>query len=75
MTGIRKAKRGVPQIEVTFSVDADGILNVKAKDKDTNVEKDITIQDNRMTPESRFKQAQTEYQANKAEDERIGIRC
>jgi molecular chaperone DnaK len=43
LEGIRPAQRGVPQIEVTFDVDADGILHVSAKDKDTGKEQQITI--------------------------------
>merc|ERR1712159_406649 len=44
LEGIRPAARGVPQIEVTFDIDADGILHVSAKDKDTGKEQKITIQ-------------------------------
>ncbi|HBY93549.1 MAG: molecular chaperone DnaK [Ardenticatenaceae bacterium] len=43
LTGIRRAPRGVPQIEVTFDIDADGILHVTACDRDTNQEQGITI--------------------------------
>ncbi|TRW49379.1 molecular chaperone DnaK [Aliidiomarina halalkaliphila] len=43
LEGIRPAPRGVPQIEVTFDIDADGILHVSAKDKDTGKEQKITI--------------------------------
>ncbi|MDN7123304.1 molecular chaperone DnaK [Pseudidiomarina sp. 1APP75-32.1] len=43
LEGIRPAPRGVPQIEVTFDLDADGILHVSAKDKDTGKEQKITI--------------------------------
>ncbi|PHR66403.1 molecular chaperone DnaK [Pseudidiomarina marina] len=43
LEGIRPASRGVPQIEVTFDIDADGILHVSAKDKDTGKEQKITI--------------------------------
>merc|ERR1712173_196403 len=44
LEGIRPAQRGAPQIEVTFDIDADGILHVSAKDKDTGKEQKITIQ-------------------------------
>jgi molecular chaperone DnaK len=44
LDGIPKADRGVPQIEVTFDIDVDGILSVKAKEKETGVEQSITIQ-------------------------------
>ncbi len=43
LSGIPPAPRGVPQIEVTFDIDANGILNVKAKDKATNKEQSITV--------------------------------
>jgi molecular chaperone DnaK len=43
LEGIRQAPRGMPQIEVTFDIDANGILNVSAKDKDTGKEQTITI--------------------------------
>mgnify|MGYP000009931385 FL=1 len=42
--GIRRAPRGVPQIEVTFAIDANGIVNVSAKDLDTGKRQEITIQ-------------------------------
>lgn len=43
LTGIPPAPRGVPQIEVTFDIDADGIVNVSAKDRATNIDQSITI--------------------------------
>jgi len=43
LEGIRPAPRGIPQVEVTFDIDANGILNVSAKDKDTSKEQKITI--------------------------------
>jgi molecular chaperone DnaK len=45
LTGIPAAPRGVPQIEVTFDIDANGIVNVKAKDKGTGKEQEITIRE------------------------------
>ncbi|EFC38218.1 hypothetical protein NAEGRDRAFT_83309 [Naegleria gruberi] len=48
LTGIPPAPRGVPQIEVTFSVDADGILHVSAKDSKANVENSITITNDKL---------------------------
>jgi molecular chaperone DnaK len=45
LEGIRAAPRGVPQVEVTFDIDANGILNVSARDKDTGKEQKITISD------------------------------
>merc|ERR1712072_268336 len=47
LQGIPPAPRGVPQIEVTFDIDANGILNVSAKDKGTNTENKITIQNDK----------------------------
>ncbi len=44
LDGIKSGKRGEPQVEVTFDIDADGILNVSAKDKDTNKEQKIRIE-------------------------------
>nr|YP_010448117.1 Hsp70-type chaperone [Nitzschia dubiiformis]UTQ75598.1 Hsp70-type chaperone [Nitzschia dubiiformis] len=44
LDGIPEAARGVPQIEVTFDIDVDGILSVKAKEKETGVEQSVTIQ-------------------------------
>ncbi len=45
LEGIRPAPRGVPQVEVTFDIDANGILSVSAKDRDTNAEQKVTIAD------------------------------
>ena len=44
LDGIPEAERGVPQIEVTFDIDVDGLLSVKAKEKETGVEQSVTIQ-------------------------------
>jgi molecular chaperone DnaK len=44
LDGIPSAERGVPQIEVTFDIDVDGILSVKAREKETGVEQSVTIQ-------------------------------
>jgi len=49
LTGIRPAPRGVPQIEVTFSIDANGILEVKATDKDTGNSNDVQINADKQT--------------------------
>lgn len=71
LQGIERAKRGVPQIEVTFDVDHNGILKVSAKDKKTGVAKEIKVEDDRMTPEQ-VKKATDEYEAHKEEDEKHG---
>lgn len=47
LTGIAPAPRGVPQIEVSFEIDANGIMNVEAKDKATNANARITITNNK----------------------------
>ena len=44
LDGIPEAERGVPQIEVTFDIDVDGLLSVKAKEKETGIEQSVTIQ-------------------------------
>jgi molecular chaperone DnaK len=44
LDGIPAADRGIPQIEVTFDIDVDGLLSVKAKEKETGVEQSVTIQ-------------------------------
>merc|ERR1712176_154589 len=50
LSGISPAPRGQPQIEVTFEIDANGILNVKALDKDTGTEEEITITADKNRP-------------------------
>ncbi len=68
--GIRPAPRGVPQIDVTFEIDADGILNVSARDKDTGNENSIEITAaTKMSPEE-IEQKRIEAEANAAENER-----
>ena len=51
LTGIPPAPRGVPQIEVTFDIDANGILNVSAVDKSTGKENKITITNDKVRAE------------------------
>jgi len=79
LTGIPPAARGVPQIEVTFSVNADGMLEVSAKDKGRDVEEKITItnDNNRLTPEDIEKMLQEAEQwaeQDKEQKERIDAR-
>ncbi|GAB6983355.1 molecular chaperone DnaK [Prevotella dentasini] len=75
LTGIAPARRGVPQIEVTFDIDANGILNVSAKDKATGKEQSIRIEaSNGLSDEeiSRMKaEAEQNAAADKAEREKI----
>jgi molecular chaperone DnaK len=68
LTGIPPAPRGVPQIEVTFDIDANGILNVAAKDKATGVERNITITASGGLSEAEIKKAVAEAEAHESED-------
>ena len=68
LEGIRPAGRGQPQIEVTFDIDADGILHVSAKDKDTGKEQKITIQASSGLSEDEINQMVQDAEANKDAD-------
>lgn len=68
LDGIAPAPRGVPQIEVTFNIDANGILNVTAKDKGTGKEQSITIQDSGNLSKEDIEKAQKEAEAHADED-------
>merc|ERR1719410_964760 len=79
LTGIPPAARGVPQIEVTFNINADGMLEVSAKDKGRDVEEKITItnDNNRLTPEDIEKMLQEAEQwaeQDKEQKEKIDAR-
>ena len=67
---IPPAPRGVPQIEVTFDIDANGIVNVKAKDLGTNKEQSITITSNTNLSDEEIDRRVKEAEANKAADEK-----
>lgn len=67
---ILPARRGVPQIEVTFDIDANGIVNVKAKDLGTNKEQSITITSNTTLTDEEVEKMMKEAEANKKEDEK-----
>ena len=67
---IPPAPRGVPQIEVTFDIDANGIVNVKAKDLGTNKEQSITITSNTNLSDEEIDRMVKEAEANKAADEK-----
>ena len=75
LDGIAPAPRGIPQIEVTFDIDANGILNVSAKDKATGKEQNIRIEASSGLSEDEIKRMRDEAKANeaadKAEKERI----
>ncbi len=70
LQGIPPAPRGVPQIEVTFDIDANGIVNVHAKDKATNKEHSIRIQANGGLSDADIERMVKEAEANKASDEK-----
>ena len=70
LSGILPARRGVPQIEVTFDIDANGIVNVKAKDLGTNKEQAITITSNTNLTDEEVEKMMREAEANKAADEK-----
>ena len=70
LVGIPPAPRGVPQIEVTFDIDANGIVQVHAKDKATNKEHSIRIQANGGLSDSDIERMVKEAEANKAADEK-----
>lgn len=67
---ILPARRGVPQIEVTFDIDANGIVNVKAKDLGTGKEQSITITSNTNLTDEEVEKMMKEAEANKADDEK-----
>jgi molecular chaperone DnaK len=70
LVGIPPAPRGVPQVEVTFDIDANGIVNVSARDKATAKEQSIRIQANGGLSDADIDAMVKEAEANKAEDEK-----
>ncbi|HKX24153.1 MAG TPA: molecular chaperone DnaK [Candidatus Saccharimonadales bacterium] len=70
LDGIPPAPRGVPQIEVTFNLDANGILHVTAKDKGTGKEQSITIQNSGNLSKDDIEKAQREAEAHADEDKK-----
>ncbi|OCH77447.1 molecular chaperone DnaK [Vibrio breoganii] len=71
LEGIQPAPRGMPQIEVTFDLDADGILHVSAKDKQTNKEQKITIQASGGLSDDDIEKMVQEAEANKEADKKF----
>ena len=69
LDGIAPAPRGVPQIEVTFDIDANGILNVSAKDKATGKEQNIRIEASSGLSEAEIQRMRDEAKANEAADQ------
>ena len=78
LTGIPMAPRGVPQIEVTFDIDANGIVNVKAKDLGTGKEQSVTIQGGSGLSEEEIqkmvREAEENAEADKARKEEVDLR-
>jgi len=70
LDGIRPARRGEPRIEVSFNIDANGIVAVKAKDLDTNKEQSITIQGNSGLSKEDIERMVKEAELNKEADEK-----
>jgi len=68
LSGMPPAPRGVPQVEVTFDIDANGILNVKAKDKATGVEQSITITASTGLSKDEIERMKKEAEAHAADD-------
>jgi len=71
LEGIPPSQRGMPQIEVTFDIDANGILHVSAKDKATGKENKITIKANSGLTEEEIQRMVRDAEANAAEDHRL----
>jgi molecular chaperone DnaK len=71
LEGIRPARRGEPQIEVTFDTDANGILNVSARDKDTGAEQTVTISESANLPSEDIDRMVREAEQNAGEDRRM----
>src|SRR5690606_993135 len=70
LEGIPPAPRGLPQIEVTFDIDANGILHVSAKDKGTGKENKITIKANSGLSEAEIEKMVKDAELNAAEDQK-----
>lgn len=71
LEGISAAPRGVPQIEVTFDIDADGLIHVSAKDKNTGKEQKITIQSSSGLSDEDIQRMVREAEAHQAEDKKF----
>jgi molecular chaperone DnaK len=71
LENIRPAPRGEPQIEVTFDIDANGILHVTARDKDTGAEQGITISEQSNLDKSEVERMLAEAEAHRREDEEL----
>ena len=74
LENIRPAPRGVPQVEVTFDIDANGILHVSARDKDTGAEQAITISESSNLDQSEVERMIADAEAHRGEDEALRTR-
>ncbi len=71
LSDIRPARRGEPQVEVTFDIDSNGILNVAARDKDTGAQQGVTIQDSSNLDRGEIDRMVTEADRNRTEDQQL----
>jgi molecular chaperone DnaK len=71
LENIRPAPRGTPQVEVTFDIDANGILNVSARDKDTNAEQRITISESSNLEQSEVERMVEDAERHRDEDRQV----
>jgi molecular chaperone DnaK len=71
LEGIRPAPRGEPQVDVTFDIDANGIVNVSARDKDTGAEQRITISESSNLDAAEVERMVNDAERNRAEDQRL----
>jgi molecular chaperone DnaK len=71
LTGIRPAPRGEPQVEVTYDIDANGILDVTARDKDTGAEQGITISESTNLDTSEVERMVSEAERNRSADQQL----
>src|SRR6476660_2335571 len=71
LENIRPAPRGVPQIEVTFDIDANGILHVSARDKDTGAEQKVTISETTNLEREEVERMISDADAHRSEDQRL----
>ncbi|MCU1457005.1 MAG: chaperone protein DnaK [Actinomycetia bacterium] len=71
LEGIRPAPRGTPQIEVSYEIDANGILNVSAKDKDTGAQQSITISESSNLDQADIERMVADAERNRDEDARL----
>src|SRR5499433_3129245 len=72
LENIRPAPRGEPQIEVTYDIDANGILSVSARDKDTGAQQQITISESSNLAQAEVEQMIADAERNQEEDRRLG---